>query len=58
MKKFIFSKIVGLQAATLLRTNSLADIFQGFSLLLRNSYFNKYLSEWLFLKGFSEKKTS
>ena len=45
MKKFIFSKIKGLEPATLLKLNFFIDIFQGFY-----CEFNWQLSELLFLR--------
>ena len=44
MKEIIFSKVEGLQPATLLKMKSFTDFFQGFSLLFRNTYFNEQLS--------------
>ena len=40
----IFSKVEGLQPATLLKMKSFIDFFQGFSLLFRNAYFKEQLS--------------
>ena len=44
VKGFIFSKVEGFSPATLIKMNFFADIFQGFYLDFKNTFFIELLS--------------